>query len=118
MSSSGDDRYALGMTEGVALSGESRFALGIWAPTQSKLCLRHYPECACARPYLEKALLTVLPKVRHCEGFSPWQSLGYPVCHSEQSEESPTRLYAVNVLSLVGFEEIPRFTRDDHGCQR
>ena len=34
------------------------------------------------------------------------------------SEESPTRLYAVNALSLVGFEEIPRFTRDDNGYQQ
>ena len=54
-------------------------------------------------------LRTELPKARHCEGFSPWQSLVAPGCHSEQSEESPTRLYAVNVLSPVGFEEILEF---------
>ena len=58
-------------------------------------------------------MLTVLPKVHHCEGFSPWQSIVAPGCHSEQSEESPTRLYAVNVLSLVGFEEILHYVQND-----
>ena len=58
---------------------------------------------------LPKARLrTALPKARHYEGFSLWQSLVAPGRQSEQSEESPTRLYAVNTLSLVGFEEILR----------
>ena len=59
------------------------------------------------------ALLTALPKVRHYEGFSPWQSIVTPGRHSEQSEESPTRLYAVNALSLVGFEEILHYVQND-----
>ena len=34
---------------------------GLLSLTQSKLCLRHYPECACARYSPEQALLAVIP---------------------------------------------------------
>ena len=47
---------------------------------------------------------------RHCEDFGPWQSSRCPQCVIlNVSEESPTRLCIVIVLSLVGIEEIPEF---------
>ena len=79
---------------------------GVWlfiflgGVTQSKHCLRCYPKCACARNYPKHVIARALARGN--------LSLPQGVILNF-SEESPTRLYAVNVLSLVGFEEILEF---------